>query len=156
MFNLQKQRNLKYTGPFYSVDDPEYVCPWCIYDGSAATAYHGEFNDYASIEGVSPDPAEAPPAISTEYITEITQKTPGYHSWQQGVWLIHCDEPCAFLGYADSEKIKPFLEELGEDIKNCGIDPEYVKNHLTKDSDVAGYLFQCVRCGKHRLHADCN
>lgn len=148
---------MKYTGLFYSIEEPEFICPWCIHDGSAAEKYDGEFNDYASIEGISPDPAEPDTiTIPQEFLNEVTKKTPGYHSWQQGVWLVHCNEPYAFIDCADSEMIKPFFTELEEDFENCGIDPDYIRTTVTKEGDVAGYLSQCVRCGKHRLRADGN
>jgi len=35
-------RDYVYTGPFYSVDEIEGICPWCIKDGSAAQKYDGE------------------------------------------------------------------------------------------------------------------
>jgi uncharacterized protein CbrC (UPF0167 family) len=42
-----KQREYVYTGPFYSTEDVEGICPWCIADGSAAKKYSGEFQDVA-------------------------------------------------------------------------------------------------------------
>lgn len=143
----ENSREIKYTGPFYSEDEPEYICPWCIYDGSAALKYEGQFNDYDGIEDIS--------GIGEDLLATITERTPGYTSWQQGVWLSHCNEPCAFVGYADSKTIKPYLEELKTDIElNIGYEPEAITNHLTKNGSLAGYLFQCVKCGHHRLHAD--
>lgn len=153
-----EQRNIRYTGSFYSVDDPDYICPWCIKNGKAADQYKGEFNDYAGIEGVSPDPSENNTSVlSEELLLEISQRTPSYTSWQQEVWLTHCNEPCAFLGYADSERIQPILEDLKEDIEvNIGYPPEFILEHLTTSGSLVGYLFQCVKCGQHRLHADCD
>ncbi len=56
-----EKRTLRYNSSFYSVDNPEYICPWCIANGKAAEKYDGEFNDYCGIEGVSPEPNEPPP-----------------------------------------------------------------------------------------------
>lgn len=152
------ERDLKYTSSFYSIEEPEYICPWCIHDGRAAKKYDGEFNDYCGIEGVSPDPSiEGKINISKDSLLEISERTPSYISWQQEVWLTHCNEPCAFIGYADSEIIKPYLDELKEDIEiNLGYDPEFITNYLTTEGSLVGYLFQCVNCGQHRLHADCD
>ncbi|MDJ1485205.1 CbrC family protein [Cytophagaceae bacterium YF14B1] len=149
-----EQRDLKYTGSFYSIHKPDYICPFCIADGKAAEKYNGEFNDYLGIEGVSPDPNDPPPSIAQELLIEVTEKTPGYHSFQPEVWLTHCGEPCALIGYADSETIKPYLTELRADIEYLEYSPEYIINHLTKDGSLAGYLFQCLTCGQHRLHVD--
>ena len=152
-----EKRNLKYTSSFYSIEDPDYICPWCIVNGRAAEKFNGEFNDYCGIEGVSPNPNDPPSKIPQELLREITNKTPSYVSWQQEVWLTHCNEPCAFIAYVDFETIKPYLEELKEDIET--ITNDYGTNmieYLTKSGSVVGYLFQCVKCGKHRLHIDCD
>lgn len=147
--------NLKYTGSFYSIDEPEYICPWCIANGKAAEKYDGEFNDYCGIETVSPDPNDTKCSIPEELLLEVTNKTPSYNSCQQEEWLTHCNEPCAFLAYADGKRIEPLIEELKEDIENnLGAEIDYVTNNLTTDGSFVGYLFRCVKCGKHRLHAD--
>lgn len=152
-----EKRNLKYESSFYSIDDPEYICPWCIADGSTSKKYDGEFNDYCGIEGISPDPSdEKNNTISKEHLLEVTTKTPSYNSWQQEVWLTHCNEPCAFIGYADSKMIEPYIDEVIDDIEESGYDLELIKNHLSKDSHLVGYLFQCVQCNQHRLHIDCD
>ena len=149
-----EQRNLKYVSSFYSINKPDYICPWCIANGLTAENYKGDFNDYFGIEGVSPDPNDPEPTIPKELLLEITNKTPSYFSWQQEVWLTHCNEPCAFIGYANSQSIEPILEELKDDIENSGISTEYISKGLTKESDIGAYLFQCVNCGQHRLHID--
>lgn len=70
----------------------------------------GEFNDYCGIEGVSPDLSiQNEVNILKNNLLEICERTPSYISWQQEVWLTHCNEPCAFIGYANSEIIKPYL-----------------------------------------------
>ncbi|MGS2740051.1 CbrC family protein [Sinomicrobium pectinilyticum] len=149
-----EKRNLKYNSSFYSREEPEYICPWCIANGKAAEKYSGEFNDYCGIEGVSPNPNDAAPAIPEELLLEITGKTPSYTSWQQEVWPTHCNEPCAFIGYADTKTIAPLMDELNEDIEKSGYGAELIKKHLSKDGSLVGYLFQCVNCGQHRLHVD--
>lgn len=151
-----EKRQIKYTSSFYSIKDPDYICPWCIANGKASEKYDGEFNDYCGIEGVSPDPNDAKPIIPKDLLLEITNKTPSYISWQQEVWLTHCNEPCSFIGYADTKIIEPLLEELNDDITNNGYDPELIKTALSKDGSLVGYLFQCVKCGQHRLHVDCD
>jgi len=149
-----EKRAMKYTSSFYSIEEPKYICPWCIANGKAAEKYDGEFNDYCGIEGISPDPNDPKPEIPQELLLEITNKTPSYVSWQQEVWLTHCNEPCAFIGYVDADDIQPYYEELREDIETyTEFNPEMI-NYLSKDDSVVGYLFQCLQCGKHRLHID--
>ncbi len=153
----KEKRKLKYNSSFYSIDTPEYICPWCISNGKASEKYDGEFNDYNGIEGVSPDPSDPVPTLPAEQLLEVCCKTPSYVSWQQEQWLSHCNEPCAFIGYADTETIQPLLDELKDDIEqNIGFDPSFIKEHLSKDGHLVGYLFQCIKCKTHRLHADCD
>lgn len=149
-----EERNIRYTGSFYSIDEPDYICPWCIADGSAAKMYDGEFNDYCGIEGVSPNPKDPKPKISKELLLEITKKTPSYKSWQQERWMTHCNEPCAFIGYADTETIEPLWEELKDDIEKNRYGTDFIKSNLSKDGSLVGYLFQCLHCNQHRLHVD--
>ena len=60
----------------------------------------------------------------------------------------------AFIDYADGETVKPFIDELEEDIKKFGFEREEILESLSKDGSCVGYLFQCMHCGKHRLHID--
>lgn len=146
-----EERSLKYTASFYSVEDPEYICPYCIADGRAAKKYDGSFNDYCGIEGVSPDPNDPPSVIPREMLLEICERTPSYFSWQQEVWLSHCNEPCAFIDYADTKTIEPYREEILSELDSIS---EETLEYLSKDGDCVGYLFQCIQCGKHKLHVD--
>ena len=150
-----QHRKIKYDSSFYSVEEPEYICPWCIADGSAAKKYDGEFNDSAGVEApLGYDENEILQAAFDEKVVEVAQRTPSYVSWQQEVWLSHCNEPCAFVGYADSEMIRPILHELEADIENAGYDSDMIAEELSRESSPVGYLFQCLHCGTHRLHVD--
>lgn len=149
-----EERQIKYTSSFYSINEPDYICPWCIANGKAAEKYDGEFNDYYGIENVSSNSSNSEAIIPKDLLLEITNKTPSYISWQQEVWLTHCNEPCAFIGYADIKIIEPLLEELSSDIENSGYGLDFIKSSLSKDGSLVGYLFQCVNCKKHRLHVD--
>jgi len=142
-------------GPFYTHLRPEYLCPWCIADGRAAASYEGEFTGWSDIEGVSPDPADPPPTIARELLLEICERTPGYSSWQQSVWLSHCERPCAFLGFAGSEDLLPILDQVRPDVVAVNPrDADWVLAHLSRDGMMVGCLFQCLECGQHRLHVD--
>lgn len=141
-----ENRNLRYNCSFYSIEEPEYICPWCIENGKAAETFEGEFNDYEGIENSK--------NISKELLLAVTERTPSYPSWQQEVWLTHCNQPCAFIGFADYKTIEPFMAELQDDINNLGIDHEFILRNLSTDGRVVGYLFQCLNCKQHRLHVD--
>ena len=90
-----QHRKIKYGSSFYSVEEPEYICPWCIADGTAAKKYDGEFNDSAGVEApLGYDENEILQAAFDEKVVEVAQRTPSYVSWQQEVWLSHCNEQC--------------------------------------------------------------
>ena len=153
-----EKRELKYNCSFYSIDTPDYICPWCIENGAAAKLYQGSFNDDIGIENTEfiddDEIVNVLYPITDEFVGQICHRTPSYASWQQQVWLIHCDEPCQFINYATSKLLQPILHEVLEDIENSNIPLEWIQHHLTIDSDFSAYLFQCIHCGKHRLHLD--
>lgn len=107
-----EQSELKYDCSFYSVDEPDYICPFCIANGKASKKFDGEFNDYLGIETVSPYLIDKPSPIDPVLLEEVACRTPSYVSWQQEVWKVHCNEPCAFIGYAEVATITPLLDEL--------------------------------------------
>lgn len=90
----------------YSEYKVKRVCPWCIYDGSAAKRFDGHFNSiFNNISDMN--------WISDKVYQTITLRTPGFHSWQEQSWLSHCQDGCEYHGVAsttDFEKITP--EEL--------------------------------------------
>jgi uncharacterized protein CbrC (UPF0167 family) len=148
-------REIRYTGPFYCEEEPDYICPWCIADGSAAKKFEGEFTDGGMMEtplGYAAD--DEMKRSFQEKTSEVLERTPGYVSWQGEHWLSHCNEPCAFLGYADKENIKPIIHELEADIEESGFEREDFLENLDRDGSMAGYLFRCLHCGTHRLHVD--
>jgi uncharacterized protein CbrC (UPF0167 family) len=141
----EKDNGYLYEGPFFCEDDVEDICPWCIKDGSAAKKFEGEFQDSESIEEVK-NPAA---------IEEVIHKTPGYPGMQQEVWLAHCNDLCAFIGYAKPSNIKPILDELLDDIDNS--DYAMAEEELyecLQNEEISGYLFKCLHCGTHRIHLD--
>jgi len=146
-----------YTGPFYSAAKVNALCPWCIADGGASDRFDGEFQDWASVEGVPAGPDAGIPSVSRESLLELTQRTPGYRGWQQEIWLTHCNEPCAFAGYVGWEEIQDRIDAfagLEDDCRGFGIPPEDLPKALRNGGTCQGYLFQCIRCGKYRLWAD--
>ena len=150
----QQPRSIRYSSSFYSKNRPTYICPWCIHSGAAAQMFSGEFNDYCGIEGISPDPSYPSQFnISADLIEEVCTRTPSYNSWQQEAWLVHCSQPCSFLGYADYQQIAHLLPELESDIAHI---PESHIRAMTKEASFSGYLFKCTQCGLHRLHTDCS
>ena len=157
----EQPRHYQYTGVFYSQDEVDNICPWCVADGSAADKFAGSFNDAMGIEGTEFGEEDADGEVKVTWtlaeadITQLCKHTPAYSSWQQGQWLVCCAKPCAFIAYADSAMLAPIWSEIEADVLAHGIPVALVREHLRVDGDLAGYLFQCVDCGKHRLHLDC-
>lgn len=135
-----------YDGPFYSIDDIEKICPWCISNGSASKKFDGKFQDDESVDECE----------NLEAVEEVTKRTPGYSGWQQEVWLAHCDDLCAFTGFAKSKQIKEYIEDLKEDLENSGYgDIDELMEGIEEEA-LGAYLFECLHCGKHRIHIDCD
>jgi uncharacterized protein len=152
----QQPRAYNYTGPIFCEADVGNLCPWCIADGSAARKWNADFQDWASIEGHDPDPRSAAQAtLNATSVEEVQLRSPAYNSWQQGVWLTHCQDMCVFLGYVGGNDILPILDELRPDL-GAWPDEEFLLRNLSADGSLTGYLFQCRHCGVHRLHTDCD
>lgn len=143
-----QKREYVYIGPFYSVNEIEGICPWCIADGSAAKKYDGSFQDVESCEDVD----------KKEFIEELVYRTPGYCGWQQERWLSHCGDFCAFIGYVGWKEINDIADDLKDDIneikKETGLSQMELEKVLKKSGSLQGYLFKCLKCGKYRLTYD--
>lgn len=135
-----------YEGSFYSIEDVDCLCPACIVNGTAAKKFDGQFQQNTfNDENV----------VNEKYIDEILHRTPSYISWQGSNWPAHCDDYCEFLGDAGWDK----LEELGvqDSFENfTGFNIEQLKQYLSPNGSLCGYLFRCLKCGKYCLCADCD
>lgn len=138
--------DIYYQGSFYSIEDVESLCPECIANGTAAKKFHGEFQqDIFNDENV----------VNEEYRDEILHRTPSYISWQGSSWPAHCDDYCEFLGDAGWDK----FEELGiqDSFENfTGFNIKELKEYLSPNGSLCGYLFRCLKCGRYCLCADCD
>lgn len=146
-----KPVKIYYDGPFYAIDEVDYLCPECISSGRAAEKFDGEFQDEVSLDdGVDDE----------EKLDELIHRTPGYHGWQQEYWRAHCGDYCAFVGYVGYRELKQMgiVDEILEDSSwnNWGAKPEEVLKDLVNGGGVQGYLFRCLHCGKHLLWIDCD
>ncbi len=141
-----KKTSIYYSGAFYSVEEVEFLCPWCIASGKAAKKFDGEFVDSCSCEEIS----------SSERLDELCSRTPGYTGWQQEAWLACCDDYCAFIGYVGWAEIEEMglADEIRSTFRSDNFDLEIVEQHMTNGGDMQGYLFRCLHCGKHHLYVD--
>lgn len=127
------------------------LCPWCIADGSAARRFGAEFADSGTMEGVSQAVRE-----------EIAQRTPGFFSWQESVWLSCCGDGAEFLGAAGSkelklqfpEAVKAVRQHLKDDFDLSGADLKEFMDALSKDDQPTAYIFRCRRCREYLAYVD--
>jgi len=137
----EKERGYVYTSSLYAEEEIEFICPWCIADGSAAKKFDGMFSD--------DDPLQEA-GVSEEVISEVCERTPGYNSWQQEVWQSHCSTACEFHGDADKDD----LLALKDEALNKFLNTEMIKTdvwvnileHYEKGGNPAVYKFKCPEC----------
>ena len=152
----QNETEIYYDKGLYSRVAVAYLCPICIHSGRASREFDGQFSDI--IEEFPYNPNEVHGFINKKAIAEVLERTPSYSSWQGQVWLTHCDDCCAFVGYVGWEEIKDKLDEfahLETDIEEFADGVEHLEKYLRNNGDFQGYLFQCLHCKKYRLYADC-
>ena len=133
-------RELKYNSSFYSREEPDYLCPWCIADGRAAAKYGAQF--VSDIMGDVPD----------EVVDTVMHRTPGFVSWQGEQWLTHCGDAALFLGGVGWDQLKDMPDAIAS-LLDEGIDEDALPL-ITSEGDFSGYLFQCRHCKIHLAYAD--
>ena len=137
-----------FYGAMYCHEEVNCLCPKCIASGAAAKKFNGQFiQDAENIKNC------------TDKIDELFHRTPGYVSWQGENWLAHCNDYCAFIGDVGTKELEEMgiAEEVFEDYAQMdGYSIDDVQRFLVKAGNMAGYLFQCLHCGKYRLWVDAN
>jgi len=149
-----KARGYVYDGaPYCEADDLEdAICPWCIADGSAHEKYDATFVAEDSLTG------KVTPAI----LEEVTQRTPGFSSWQQEEWLTCCNDACAFLepvGHAELAARYPQLEGavityIVQEMGISGGAAHQLYRALDRDRGPTAYVFQCLHCDNKPFYID--
>ena len=141
-----KTTHIYYEGPFFAVNEIEYLCPVCIANGSAAKKFDGSFQDECSVDdGVD----------NSDKLDELIHRTPGYCGWQQEYWRAHCGDYCAFLGNVGARELRAYgvMEEVLDDPMWDEEQKNLIENSVNGGS-LQCYLFQCLHCGKHLLWMD--
>lgn len=144
-------RGYTYTGPVFSAEEVEGLCPWCIADGSAAQRFEAEFTDIG---------AGVPAGVPTGVLDEIGRRTPGFSGWQQEHWLFHCGDGAGYLGRVGYSELMPLadaLEALRDEGHMRGWSPDQVEGYLKSLSPTAAptaYLFRCLHCGAYIAYSD--
>lgn len=146
-----KARGYIYTSSVYAEDELwGQLCPWCIADGSAAQKFGATFSDDYPLVGEG---------IDQSIIDEVTERTPGFDTWQQEMWLAHCNDACRFLGDATKQDIFDLADGRGRlvDADEWGSPDfkEMAKYYQPKGSPAL-YKFQCLHCGEVLYTMDCD
>jgi hypothetical protein len=138
-----QSRGCIYTSSVYAAEElHNKICPWCIADGSAAKKFGATFVDSHPLYQAG---------IEESIILEVTTKTPGYDTWQQEMWLSHCNDACAFLGNASKDDVVKIANEHIQINGGEGMDAELM-NEIAKDYQPKGspafYKFKCLHCNE--------
>ncbi len=145
-------RGYIYDGPAYSEQElDDALCPWCIADGSAHKKFDATFVDYEAFDGEVPEAAAE----------EITERTPGFNSFQTEVWPGCCDDATAFLMPAGIKELREqsdleslALNHIIYEMEISGGAATRLLNSLHRDTGPTAYLFRCLHCHKHHFHID--
>lgn len=149
----RQSRGYIYTGPVYSEADlDDGLCPWCIADGSAHREFDASFVDSEAFAPNVPGPV----------VAEVSERTPGYNTWQSEEWPACCNDATAFLAPAGISEIRKTYRELegsvlSHIIYNMSISggaATRLLESLNIDAGPTAYLFQCLACGEHQFHID--
>jgi uncharacterized protein len=132
------------------------ICPWCISDGRAHEKLGLEFNDPGAVGGYD---WALRKTVPTEIKEEVAYRTPGFCSWQQEKWLVHCNDACVFLGPSGRQEIEAIgsqelIDSLQEDIQMDEEEFERYFNALDKKRPPTAYVFRCLRCGVYLGFSD--
>jgi hypothetical protein len=98
--------------------------------------------------------------LPSEIIEEVTRRTPGYVSWQEGSWIACCNDACEFHGDApdaemralDGEGLAALCAESGFTVE----DLQEIIPHYEPDGSPAFYRFVCRHCSRVKYNGDCD
>ena len=138
----EKQVEHAYVASAYSTHELDRkLCLWCIADGSAHKKFDVEFSDPSPLHDAG---------VDESIVAEVTTRTPGFVSWQQEIWLTHCNDACVFLGDATIKNVKNMTpEEIDYLLQDHGANHEQFKKmaeHYQPGGQPAIYHFKCLKC----------
>ncbi|MCP5492111.1 MAG: CbrC family protein [Chlamydiales bacterium] len=149
-----ESRGYVLTTHIYATEEIEFICPWCVADGSASRKFDGEFVSSCNFDGTN---------LSESIIEEVTKRTPSFESWQDEKWFTHCSDACQFLGNPSLEELKALSkEEIAQGVDEHRFYP-YVGDDNAGEDDIENYLplgdwsfykFSCLHCKKLIYYMD--
>lgn len=142
-------------------------CYSCLREGHFEFWHDTEYGmlDENGLSKVYNHNQDNPPRIASDILTEM-RRTPRLISWQQELWLTHCDDFMIYKGTwtpkdfytnsSDGDGRALFMSMTNEEL-----------NHLWDESLPKGqtkleewyptyYVFECSHCGKLRGNWDCD
>lgn len=141
--SCDQARGYGYTGNVYG-DQHDGICPWCIADGSAAERLNVSFNHSHQL----PEDVQLPAAVTDE----LFHRTPGFPSWQDRIWLCHCNDVCRFLGDLSVEEarepdwnaVERLMAAYGTPSLDRSMWLEMVEHYHVADPSI--FKFVCCHC----------
>ena len=146
----EQARGYVYSGSPCAEDELESsLCPWCIFDGSAAERFDAEFVDPHELKKNN---------VEEAVIDEVTRRTPGFTAWQGDRWLCHCGDACEFHGDLPREQLRNVTADARSSIL-ADLPRDFSWDRILKDYEPGGqpaiYWFRCRHCGVDLYYADC-
>lgn len=150
----EEARGYLYAGPVYAEEDLAHqLCPWCLADGAAAEEYDATFVDSEAFDDTVPE----------DVVTEIVERTPGYHAWQGERWPSCCNDATAFVGAYGIAELRAHDRSLegavmSYIVHDCGISGgaalRLLESFTRDEHGPTLYLFRCLHCEMPRFHHD--
>ena len=144
------ERGWRYAGPIYG-RQIDVLCLSCIASGEAARALANDTDFPCTFTDATHVPQDVPLAV----VEEITQRTPGFVSWEQPRGLYHCGAGAGFFGAAGYEQLRAHpdaLTMIRDDLHRLGWSAEQADSMLQRmdrSGEPTAYLFRCLHCGVH-------
>jgi uncharacterized protein CbrC (UPF0167 family) len=145
----ERVRGYLVTSVAYGAEVPDEArfCPWCVADGSAYRRFGAFFNEVDA-------PLGAVPAAARE---EVERHTPGFDTWQDWGWPVHCGDVMAYLGQPRAGELRRHPDAwsaIRENIRQWewGKDEDAAAEFidgLDPEGGTVAYLFRCLHCGAH-------
>jgi len=162
-----------YEGPYYGIEEVEFVCEECLVGGKLAE--HDLTTNEGELRTLVEQLTERLPGESPEQITEMArqrkaeleQRTPHLSTWQDFFWPAHCGDYCQYLkvvGKKDLLQLAPDSDGKRFLAKHVEHDVDGLWEHMRADSPYNAdlnyspefFLFRCLECGEYVLYWDCD
>jgi len=148
----ERARGFIYVASVYCRESiREQLCPWCIADGSAAKRYDTMFCDDHSLRKAG---------LEGDIIAEVTQRTPGYITWQGEDWLSCCSDACEFHGDVSRQELRslsgPSLDRFLACTGWSAAGLAECAKHYEPGGSPAIYKFVCRHCKQPQFGYDCD